>query len=75
MKAFLFVLLVAVIFCETVVKKDTLDVVTCLLRSDVIHTALAEVVEAVRTKDKMTILVTLANLYAPVTTEVKKCLA
>ena len=74
MKAFLFVLLLAVIFCETL-KKDTVDVVTCLLRSDVIHTALAEVVEAFRTKDKMTILITLVNLYQPVTTEVKKCLA
>ena len=72
MKAILFVLLLAVIFCETT--NDTLDIVTCVLRSDVLFKAVAKIIDAVRTGDFNTILATLLSLYYPVMTEVKKCL-
>ena len=72
MKAFLFVLLLAVIFCETL-KKDTVDVVTCLLRSDVIFKALADIVEAV--KNGKDIINVLLKYFYPVKLEIDKCLA
>ena len=72
MKAVLFILLLAVIFCETT--NDTLDIVTCVLRSDVLFKAVAQIIDAVRTGDFNTILATLLSLYYPVMTEVKKCL-
>ena len=72
MKAILFVLLLAVIFCETT--NDTIDIVTCVLRSDVLFKAVAQIIEAVRSGDTASIITTLLSLYAPVVAEVKKCL-
>ena len=77
MKACLFVLLLAVVFCSTDLAtkiKELPDVVTCLLKSEVLRKVVLEVFQAVLAKDWNKILsIVLANWKA-VYTAVKACL-
>ena len=77
MKACLFVLLLAVVFCSTDLAtkiKELPDVVTCLLKSEVLRTVVLEVVQAVMAKDWNKLLsIVLANWQA-VYAAVKACL-
>ena len=77
MKACLFILLLAAVFCSTdlVAKiKQLPDIVTCLLKSEVVRTVVLEVYQAIVNKEwskVLTILVTKGRaLYAAV----KACL-
>ena len=77
MKACLFVLLLAAVFCSTdlISKiKDLPDIVTCLLKSEVVRTVVLEVYQAIVNKEWAKVLTILVTKGRAVYTAVKACL-
>ena len=69
MKAVLLITLLAISACET-----PAEIVKCFLNSDIIFKTIAELIDAIKTKDFQKILSVLVNLTTPFINEIKKCL-
>ena len=77
MKACLFVLLLAVVFCSTdpVEKfRSAVDVLTCVLKSQVVWDVISEVYEIVQSGDYDKLLFLVLQKYQAVVNVVKACL-
>lgn len=75
MKALLLVSLLAIVACETVkVKNAPVDVVKCVLRSDVIFNAIADIIDVIQGGKALDIITTIMALIPGVKAEVEKCL-
>ena len=69
MKAVLLITLLAICACET-----PAEIVKCFLNSDIIFKTIAELIDAIKTKDFQKILSVLVNLTTPFINEIKKCI-
>ncbi len=77
MKAILLLTFLALVSCAEVELQTAapVDVVKCVLRSDVLFKSIEKVISAIQTKDMGTIAMTVLSLYPGVVDEIKKCLA
>ena len=77
MKAYLFVLLLAIAFCNDVTLKgfNPLDVITCLVKNQVVVSVVTELVNAVLEKNWVKAASVVFANYAKVVDAVKGCLA
>ena len=69
MKAVLLITLLAICACET-----PAEIVKCFLNSDVIFKTVAEIIDALKSKDLTKIISIVMNLAGPFIQEIKKCL-
>lgn len=76
MKAILLITLLACIACQEVKEKpETIEVVKCVLRQEVLFHSIEKLITAIQTKKAAEIAMTVLAIYPGIVDAVKRCLA